>query len=77
MDINLIERKISKTKAIVAVHFTGYMTNMVGLKKFQKNKTTIVEDACQSIFTYKNNKNAGTWKIGADFFTLQKYQCIV
>ena len=62
MDINLIERKISKkTKAIVAVHFTGYMTNMVGLKKFQKYKIPIVEDACQSILASINNKNAGTW----------------
>ena len=63
MDINLIERKISKkTKAIVAVHFTGYMTNMVGLKKISKKyKIPIVEDACQSILASINNKNAGTW----------------
>ena len=63
MDINLIERKISKkTKAIVPVHFTGYMTNMVGLKKISKKyKIPIVEDACQSILASINNKNAGTW----------------
>ena len=32
MDVNLIEKKITKkTKAIVPVHFTGYMTNMPSL----------------------------------------------
>ena len=37
MDTNLIEKKITKkTKAIVAVHFTGYMTDMIKLKKISK-----------------------------------------
>ena len=34
MNVNLVEKKITKkTKAIVPVHFTGYMTDMVKLKK--------------------------------------------
>jgi dTDP-3-amino-2,3,6-trideoxy-4-keto-D-glucose/dTDP-3-amino-3,4,6-trideoxy-alpha-D-glucose/dTDP-2,6-dideoxy-D-kanosamine transaminase len=63
MDIDLIEKKITKkTKAIVAVHFTGYMTNMNKLKKISKKyKIPVVEDACQSILASINGKNAGTW----------------
>ena len=63
MDINLIEEKItSKTKAIVPVHFTGYMTNMPELIKISKRyKIPIVEDACQSILAKINLKNSGTW----------------
>ena len=63
MDTNLIEKKITKkTKAIVPVHFTGYMTNMVKLNKIaRKYKLPIVEDACQSILASIKNKNAGTW----------------
>ena len=63
MDINLIEEKItSKTKAIVPVHFTGYMTNMPELIKISKRyKIPIVEDACQSILANINLKNSGTW----------------
>ena len=51
MNINLLEKKITKkTKAIVPVHFTGYMTNMPKLKKISKKyKLPIIEDACQSI----------------------------
>jgi len=63
MDVDLIEKKISKkTRAIVAVHFTGYMTDMVKLNKISKKfKIPIVEDACQSILASINNKNSGTW----------------
>tara|TARA_B100000989_G_C19521276_1_gene464280 strand:+ start:1647 stop:2750 length:1104 start_codon:yes stop_codon:yes gene_type:complete len=63
MNVNLIEKKItSKTKAIVPVHFTGYMTDMIKLNKISKKyKIPIVEDACQSILASQNNKNAGTY----------------
>lgn len=63
MDVSLIEKKITKkTKAIVAVHFTGYMTNMVKLNIIAKKyKIPVVEDACQSILASINKKNAGTW----------------
>ena len=51
MNVNLVEKKITKrTKAIVPVHFTGYMTNMIKLNKISKKyEIPIVEDACQSI----------------------------
>ncbi|MDA0765122.1 MAG: DegT/DnrJ/EryC1/StrS family aminotransferase, partial [Proteobacteria bacterium] len=63
MNVNEIEKKISKkTKALVPVHFTGYMTDMIKLKKISKKyKIPIVEDACQSILGAINNKHAGTW----------------
>ncbi len=63
MDTNLIEKKINKkTKAIVPVHFTGYMTYMPKLMKISKKyKLPIIEDACQSILANINGKNSGSW----------------
>ena len=63
MNVDLIQSKITKkTKAIVAVHFTGYMTDMIKLNKISKMyKIPVVEDACQSILASINKKNAGTW----------------
>ena len=63
MNVDLLEKRITpKTKAIVPVHFTGYMTNMPKLLKIAKKyKIPIVEDACQSILANINKKNAGTW----------------
>lgn len=69
MNVALIEKKITKkTKAIVPVHFTGYMTNMPLLMSLsRKYKIPIVEDACQSILANINNKNAGTWGMAGSF----------
>jgi dTDP-4-amino-4,6-dideoxygalactose transaminase len=63
MNVDLINKVISKkTKAIIPVHFTGYMTNMIKLKKIsRKYNIPIVEDACQSILGSLNKKKAGTW----------------
>jgi len=63
MNVDLVEKKITrKTKAIVPVHFTGYMTNMPKLMKLAKKyNISIVEDACQSILGNINKKNAGCW----------------
>lgn len=63
MNVDLVESKITnKTKAIVPVHFTGYMTNMIQLNKISKKyKIPIVEDACQSILAEINGKKSGTW----------------
>lgn len=65
---NLLEKKITKkTRAIVPVHFTGYMSYMPKIIKIAKKyNLPIVEDACQSILGSINSKNAGTWgKSGA------------
>lgn len=63
LDVSQVERTISpRTKAIVPVHFTGYMTDMVALTEVANNfRLPIVEDACQSILANQNGKNAGTW----------------
>ena len=63
MDTSKVEAAItSRTKAIVPVHFTGYMTDMRRLLPIaQKYNLPIVEDACQSILGAIENKNAGTW----------------
>ena len=69
MNVNELEKKISKkTKAIVPVHFTGYMTNMPKLIKISKKyRLPIIEDACQSILANINNKNSGTWSLAGSF----------
>ncbi len=65
----LIEKSITnKTKAIVPVHFTGYMPDMEEIIKISKKyKIPIIEDACQSRLGSFNNKNAGTWGITGAF----------
>tara|TARA_B100000989_G_scaffold281496_1_gene245782 strand:- start:280 stop:1416 length:1137 start_codon:yes stop_codon:yes gene_type:complete len=69
MNVDLIEKKITKkTKALLPVHFTGYMTNMVKLNELSKKyKLPIIEDACQSILASINNKNSGTWGLTGAF----------
>ncbi|MEO0534997.1 MAG: DegT/DnrJ/EryC1/StrS family aminotransferase [Cyanobacteria bacterium P01_A01_bin.123] len=63
MDVSQVESVITeRTKAIVPVHFTGYMTDMRQLLPLaQKYNLPIVEDACQSILGAIEGKNAGTW----------------
>ncbi len=63
MNTDLVEEKITKkTKAILPVHFTGYMTDMIKLNKISKKyNIPVVEDACQSILASINKKNSGTW----------------
>ena len=69
MNVDLVKSKISeKTKAIVPVHYTGYMTDMRKLLPIAKDHNLlVVEDACQSILGAINNKNAGTWGKSAAF----------
>ena len=63
MDTNKIEEKITeKTKAIVPVHFSGYMTDMRKLIPIaERYNLHVIEDACQSILGAIDNKIAGTW----------------
>ena len=69
MDVDLIEKAITpKTKAIVPVHFTGYMTRMDRVCEIaKKHRLVVVEDACQSILAEWNGKKAGTWGDAAAF----------
>ena len=63
MDVDLLEAAITdKTKAIVPVHYTGYMTDMRKLLPIAENyNLPVVEDACQSILGAIEGKKAGTW----------------
>jgi len=63
MDVSKIEKSITnKTKAIIPVHFTGYMVDMKKLIPLaKKNKLFVIEDACQSILGAIDGKKAGTW----------------
>jgi dTDP-3-amino-2,3,6-trideoxy-4-keto-D-glucose/dTDP-3-amino-3,4,6-trideoxy-alpha-D-glucose/dTDP-2,6-dideoxy-D-kanosamine transaminase len=63
MDVRLVESAITeRTRAIVPVHFTGYMTDMRSLIPIaEKYDLPIVEDACQSILGAIEGKTAGTW----------------
>ena len=69
MDVSQVVQAITgKTKAIVPVHFTGYMTDMRRLMPLsEKYNLPMVEDACQSILGAIDNKNAGTWGITGAF----------
>lgn len=69
MDVDLIEKAITpKTKAIVPVHFTGYMTRMDKVCEIAKKyRLVVVEDACQSILAEWKGKKAGTWGDAAAF----------
>lgn len=63
MDVDLLEAAITdKTKAIVPVHYTGYMTDMRKLLPLaEKYNLPVIEDACQSILGAIEGKTAGTW----------------
>ena len=68
MNVDLLEDTItSRTKAIVPVHLTGYMTDLRKLLPIaEKHGLPVVEDACQSILGAIDGKKAGTWgKSGA------------
>ncbi len=69
LNVDQLEAAISsKTRAIVPVHFTGYMTDMRKLLPIaEAHNLPVVEDACQSILGAIDNKNAGTWGISGAF----------
>ena len=69
MDVDLVEKAITeKTRAIVPVHFTGYMTDMRKLNPLaEKYGLALIEDACQSILGSIEGKTAGTWGITGAF----------
>jgi len=69
MNVDLVQNKISeKTKALLPVHFTGYMTDMRKIAKIaDQYKLQVVEDACQSILGSIDDRNAGTWGYPAAF----------
>jgi len=69
MDTDAVEARITpRTKAIVPVHFTGYMTNMPRLLEVTaRHGVPVVEDACQAILANIGDRNAGTWGAAGAF----------
>ncbi len=69
MDVSQVKKAITKkTKAIVAVHLAGQMTDMPTLKKIaDEHDVPVIEDACQCILGNINGKNAGTFGASGAF----------
>lgn len=63
MNVDLVEAALSgKTRALVPVHLTGYMTDMRRLMPIAEGHgLPVVEDACQSILGAVDGRKAGTW----------------
>jgi dTDP-4-amino-4,6-dideoxygalactose transaminase len=63
INCDLIEKMITpKTKAIIPVHLSGYMCDMVRIMEIAgKNNLVVVEDACQSLGSRMLGKMAGSW----------------
>ena len=63
IDADKIEEAISpRTRAIMAVHLSGYMSDMVRIMEIAgKNNLVVVEDACQSLGSSMAGKMAGSW----------------
>lgn len=69
MDVSKVEAAITpRTKAIMPVHFSGYMTDMRKLMPIaQQHGLLVVEDACQAILADIEGRKAGTWGVAGGF----------
>ena len=78
MNVDLLEKNNKKTKAIVPVHFTGYMTRMDKLLKISKNITYQLSRTPVSL-SWGHIKKC--WNMGGNrcFFitSIKKYKCLV
>ena len=63
IDSSKIEAAITKrTKAILPVHYTGNVADMLAIMKIaKKHNLKVVEDACQSIKASLDGKPVGSW----------------
>jgi dTDP-4-amino-4,6-dideoxygalactose transaminase len=63
IDCHKIEEAItSRTKAIIPVHLSGYMADMVRVMEIaDKYRLVVVEDACQSLGASMEGRMAGSW----------------
>lgn len=63
IDCDKIEEAVTpRTKAIMAVHLSGYMTDMPRVMGIaEKHGLVVVEDACQSLGSSMLGKMAGSW----------------
>lgn len=63
IDVDLIEAAITpRTRAIMAVHLSGWMADMPRIMAIaERRKLVVVEDACQSLGSSINGRQAGSW----------------
>jgi dTDP-4-amino-4,6-dideoxygalactose transaminase len=63
IDVNLIEPAITKkTRAIIPVHLSGWMSDMPAVMRIaERHSLAVVEDACQSLGSSVNGRRAGSW----------------
>lgn len=63
IDPDLVESAIGpRTKAIMPVHLSGWMADMVALEQIaSKHGLVMVEDACQSLGAAMVDRGAGSW----------------
>ena len=58
----MVEAMTPQTRAVMAVHLSGYMADMVAVTEFAvKHDLIIIEDACQSLGASMNGRGAGSW----------------
>lgn len=69
MDVSKLEAAISeRTRALMPVHYTGYMTEMPQLMQIaERHGLPVVEDACQGILADIEGRRAGTWGVTGGF----------
>ena len=69
MDVEQVEDAVTdKTRAILPVHFSGYMTHMPKIMELSNRLgIPVIEDACQSILGAIEDRNAGTWGLTGAF----------
>jgi dTDP-4-amino-4,6-dideoxygalactose transaminase len=69
LDVDQVEAAITpRTRAIVPVHYTGYMAEMERLMEIaERSSIPVVEDACQAILASINERRAGTFGITGAF----------
>ena len=62
IDVDKIEAAITpRTKAIIAVHLSGYMADMPRIMRIaEKHNLVVIEDACQSLGSSIDGKMAGS-----------------
>jgi len=63
IDPEQVETAITpKTRAIIAVHLSGYMADMPRIMKIaEKHGIVVIEDACQSLGSSIDGRKAGSW----------------
>jgi len=63
IDPEQVEMAITpKTRAIIAVHLSGYMADMPRIMKIaEKHGIVVIEDACQSLGSSIGGRMAGSW----------------